>query len=231
MTLKHMYRRASLGLVALLMAAAAPMVQAQTADAVIPVRVSQTMRPLVIFWSGDGGWHGDLDEALGQTFIEQGFDVVALDTNKWFASPRTQAQASQMLAQILHTYGQPRGRRIVLMGWSYGADVLPLAYNRLAPADKASIQSIILLAGSKTVQLQVTIPERMGLIAGDTPVVPELQLIPSGKLLCVYNQEDRADSGCLASSLPPTSILGLPGDHAFDHDANALAARLLPYAK
>jgi len=48
----------------------------------------------------------------------------------------------------------------VLVGYSFGADVLPAAYDRLAPDEKAKVSAVSLLALSDSATLRI---RRLGL--------------------------------------------------------------------
>jgi len=216
--------------VALFASAMAPIpAQAQALPGVVEVQTGRVGKPLVIFWSGDGGWHHDLDAKMGAELAGRGFDVVGLDTNVWFSSLRTRVEAGRKLAELIAHYGRTApGRRIIVMGWSFGADVLPIAFNNLPDTDKQAISALVLLAVSRSTTMQVTLASRTGLDPGDVPVMPELARLPRDKLICVYNTHDSATSGCLGPATSGASVIHIPGDHSFDHDAKGVVDRLLP---
>ncbi|MFT3998392.1 MAG: AcvB/VirJ family lysyl-phosphatidylglycerol hydrolase, partial [Asticcacaulis sp.] len=192
----HIGRGAAL--VACMLALMATSVAARTGTGEVVVRLNQPDRPLILFWSGDGGWHGDIDARLGAELSERGFDVVGLDTNIWFADKRSATEAGRKLSDMIARYGRTTpGRRIILMGWSFGADSLPFAYNALSEGDKAAVSQIVLLAVSKSTNLQVTLASRTGLDPGSIAVPPELARLPRDRLTCVYNTHDSQSSGCL----------------------------------
>jgi type IV secretory pathway VirJ component len=204
------------------------MAMAQTAD-VITVSKPQAGKPKIIIWSGDGGWHSDLDVKLGETFAGLGFEVTGLDTNVWFDKLRTREETAQKLSDMLRaeTRNDPR-QKIIVLGWSYGADVLPIAYNHLTAAEQKIISNLVLLSGGKLTQLQVTLAERTGLAPGHIPLEPELALIPRDKLICVYSDPEKDNSSCLSEAVKGAKVLEISGGHAFDHDAPMVVSRLMP---
>ncbi|MDV6329870.1 AcvB/VirJ family lysyl-phosphatidylglycerol hydrolase [Asticcacaulis sp. 201] len=207
-------------------------VQAALAEsqAVIPVSANRTSDTLILIWSGDGGWHSDLDVQLGKQFAALGYDVIGFDTNVWFSTQRTDAEVARQLSAMIDQHTQANGvNKVVLLGWSYGADVLPIAYDRLGIADQKTVAGVILLAVSKEIQLQVTLAERAGLDPGNIPVEPELARIPRNKLVCVYSSEEKGDTSCLTPAAAGSVVMELPGNHAFNHDAAEVARRLLPF--
>ncbi|OGD20983.1 MAG: hypothetical protein A2W03_07715 [Candidatus Aminicenantes bacterium RBG_16_63_16] len=100
---------------------------------------------LAVHLTGDGGW-GVTDKGLSAELAEQGIPVVALNSLKYFWNRRTPESASQDLARILSRYILAWGKaRVMLVGYSLGADVLPFMYNRLPDDLRQRVVSVVLL--------------------------------------------------------------------------------------
>ena len=81
------------------------------------------------------------------------------------ANVLTTTDFAARLAAMMRTYmARSQATRVVLAGYSYGADVLPIAYNRLAPDYRKKIAALLLIAPTRQTMLQVTLAERTGLI-------------------------------------------------------------------
>lgn len=179
---------------------------------------------LAVIYSGDGGWR-DIDKTLGELLSRQGIAVVGVDSVRYFWHSRSPEQSAGDLARILAHYHSVWGsRRVTLIGYSFGADILPFAYNRL-PADwRQRVTTLALLAPRRGADFEVSISGWLGRSnAKAVPTLPELQRIPPGKVLCVYGAKEKADSLCTAPGVGAITRLERPGDHHFDRRYDIIA--------
>ena len=90
--------------------------------------------------SGDGGWAG-LDKDIAAALAADGIPVVGLDSLRYYWSARTPeglaADTDRMIRYYLAHLGK---QRVLLIGYSQGADVLPFAVNRLPEATRARVR-------------------------------------------------------------------------------------------
>jgi type IV secretory pathway VirJ component len=183
---------------------------------------------LAVIYSGDGGWR-DLDKQIGEYLAARGVRVVGVDSLRYFWTPRTPEEVARHLGEILHAeLGRPGApQRAMLIGYSFGADILPFAWNRLAEADRRSLLQLSLLGlGSHAVfEFHVTgwlqRPDTSGL-----PILPELQRIDLAKVQCFYGA-DETDTLCPRLAARGAEVIGTTGGHHFDGDYTKLAQRIL----
>ena len=82
-----------------------------------------------LFYSGDGGWR-DLDKAVAEQMAERGYPVVGVDTLRYFWQRKSPDQAASDLSEMMREYREKwHAKRFVLIGYSFGADVMPALYN------------------------------------------------------------------------------------------------------
>ena len=117
---------------------------------------------LAIILSGDGGW-ADLDKVFGEAFQKQGLDTVGFDCLKYFWKTRQPEEVSQMLGTVLRYYLHAwNKKRVLLVGYSFGACWMPFLVNRL-PADLlAQTQDIIGKVGKEQVKPKIEIDVKPG---------------------------------------------------------------------
>lgn len=190
---------------------------------------------LAVIYTGDGGWR-DIDRTLGGLLAQSGIAVVGVDSVRYFWHRRSPTETAADLGRILDHYQTAWGsRRVLLIGYSFGADILPFAYNRL-PADRqARIATLALLAPGRDADFEVSVS---GWLGGHTktarPIAPELLRIPPDKVLCVYGAQEAADTLCTAPGVDAIGRLQRPGDHHFDRRydiiADAIRAHFQPPA-
>ena len=193
----------------------------------LPVVELPTKRPsdaLAIVYSGDGGWR-DLDRTLGALLSARGIPVVGIDVLRYFCHTRSPADAAADLARLIDHYcGAWGSRRVLLIGYSFGADILPFAYNRLAHRQRAQVTALALLAPVRGADFEVSIAGRLGEHRrSGQPTAPELLRIPAAKVLCVYGADEAATSLCTAPGIGAIRRLERPGGHHFDQQYDLLA--------
>jgi type IV secretory pathway VirJ component len=181
---------------------------------------------LAVIVSGDGGWAG-IDRDVATDLVAKGVPVVGLNSLKYFWSARTPDGAAADLQRIARHYLAVWGRqRLLLVGYSLGADVLPFMANRL-PADLQSrIRLVALLGPSRRTSFQFRLTDWLGAgDGGDLPVLPEVAKLRGKPLLCLYGQEED-DSLCTEIGRLGKAV-SFQGSHHFNGAYGSLADRIL----
>jgi type IV secretory pathway VirJ component len=152
---------------------------------------------LAMFMTGDEGW-GDADRVLAGDLAARGMPVVALDARTYLSRRRTPDQVADDVAATLARYlGAWRRERILLLGYSRGADVMPFVANRLPDSLRARVGLVALLnvaawAGFQFHWRDLFMTTRR---ATDYPVLPELERLRGTPVVCVYTADEK-DSLC-----------------------------------
>ena len=186
--------------------------------------------PLAVLLTGDGGWAG-LDRGVAQAFNERGVPVVALSSLQYFWHARTPEAAAADVARVIRHYLAAWQReRVMLVGYSFGADVLPFIVNRL-PADlRARIQSVDLLGLSNDASFEIHVAGWIpGAATGALPVKPELARMQGVEALCLYGAGER-DDPCARLAGGPLTAQQLGEGHHFGGDYGELASAMLRHA-
>ena len=180
---------------------------------------------LVVIYSGDGGWR-DLDRTLGETLAQKDYAVIGVDALHYFWSLRSPEESSADLARLLEHYLNAWDcQRVVLIGYSFGADILPFIYNRLPQPLREKVVLLSLLAPSLGASFEIHLEEWVtsDLNEDALPTVPEVARIEPSKLQCFYGEEDSDDTLCLDAVMKDADITKTGGGHHFDEDYPALA--------
>lgn len=179
-----------------------------------------------LFYSGDGGWR-DLDRAVAEQMAERGYPVVGVDTLRYFWQRKSPEQAASDLSELMREYREKwHAKRFVLIGYSFGADVMPALYNRLPDSDKSQVDAVLLLALAHSGAFEIKVQGWLGKDGDEVATGPELAKLPAAKVLCVYGTEEAPESGCTQAEAIGEN-LQLPGGHHYDKDYPALAQRLI----
>ncbi|MEK0082234.1 virulence factor family protein [Benzoatithermus flavus] len=185
-------------------------------------------RYMAVIYSGDGGWR-DIDKDIAGRLQASGIPVVGVDSLRYFWSAKTPEQVGSDLALILDHYREAWGRPdVVLAGYSFGADILPFAYNRLPPDQKQHVRRLSLLGVSSSADFEIHVTGWLGVNEheGSLPTLPELRAIPHGLIQCFYGEEEE-DPVCARPELADTQLVKTGGGHHFDGNYEKLADEIL----
>jgi type IV secretory pathway VirJ component len=188
---------------------------------------------LALFISGDGGW-AQLDRSVSEVLAAKGVPVVGLNSLKYFWSPHTPESTAADIARILRYYlAAWKKEKVILVGYSFGADVLPPVANRL-PADLLERVKLLALIGpSHTATFEFHVGDWLG-IGGDKglPIAAEVKKLQGKRFVCLYGEDEGKESLCPAID-PQPGVKGvvLPGSHHFGGRYDLLADPILKEAE
>jgi type IV secretory pathway VirJ component len=188
-------------------------------------------KTLAVILSGDGGW-ASIDKDVAGALSAKGIPVVGWNSLQYFWSRKPPEVASKDLERILRHYLAVWDKQeVLLVGYSFGADVLPSFTNRL-PADLLEkIRLLALLGPGKTADFEFHVTDWLGGGSKGQPVLPEVRkLAGHPPVLCLYGSKE-SDSLCPQISAPLGKAQVLPGAHHFGGDYDALAALILKEAQ
>ena len=183
---------------------------------------------LAVVLSGDGGWR-DIDMNLAENLRKSGVPVIGWDALRYFWREKTPDGTAEDLAAIMQIYmAKWQASRVALIGYSFGADVLPFAYNRL-PADlRPHVALMALLGFANNADFEITMGGWLGAAPSEDAlaVLPEVAKVPPGLIQCFYGS-DEDDTMCPALAAKGVEQIKTTGGHHFDGDYAALAKRIL----
>jgi type IV secretory pathway VirJ component len=190
----------------------------------LPVKeweASNHSKPLIFYISGDGGLNRFSTE-LCSSINKDGYDVDALDSKSYFWSKKTPEQTAEDFSDYLSKKIAGRqNQQIVLIGYSFGADVLPFVLNRLPKNISNKIKVSFLMASSGSTDFVIHIADLFG--SGKRrgmDVLSEVNKISNQKIVILNSSDDKGlDAGKIKIN-HITEIL--PGGHHFDGDIDEI---------
>jgi type IV secretory pathway VirJ component len=150
---------------------------------------------------------------------------VGIDSLRYFWHARTPEETARDVAAVASHYAMQWHRsRIALIGYSFGADVLPFVVNRL-PADVAArLAGIALIEPSSSATFEIHVSNWLpGVETPGLDLAPELAKLRA-PLLCLHG-EDVANSIC--HSVPHAEVAQVGQGHHLGGDTGAITDRLL----
>lgn len=180
--------------------------------------------PLAILYSGDGGWAG-LDRKIATELANRGIETIGVSSLEYFWKERRPAEAAADLQRIIDSYAGDR--KLMLNGYSYGADVLPFIFAALKPETQARVMRINLLGLSKTADFEFHLSNWVDVPSNEAkPTVPMIESLSGVQIHCIRGQLE-VESACKAIANHKVSQFLLPGDHHFNSDAKRVVAAFL----
>jgi type IV secretory pathway VirJ component len=182
-----------------------------------------------IIMSGDGGWAG-LDQDVAAALAAQGIPVVGLDSLRYYWTARTPEGLAADTDRIIRYYLAHFGKqRVLLIGYSQGADVLPFAVNRLPPATRARVALAAVMGMSEHALFEFHLTSWISDSDSGPKTLPEINRIAGIPVLCIYGADEH-DSLCPQLDPRRFNVVKLQGGHHFDGDYANLARQILAAA-
>ncbi len=186
-------------------------------------------RYLAILLSGDGGWR-DIDKQIAEVLASGDVAVVGIDSLRYFWTRKDGARIAGDLERIIWRYSSLwHADRVALIGYSFGADVLPAAVNRLSPLARSKLVQVSMLAIGQKTTFEVHVTEWLGAeVDGPEegePIAPEVEKLDPAMLQCFIGEDD-GDSLCRTEAFAHAERVQTSGGHHFDGDYTKLAQRI-----
>jgi type IV secretory pathway VirJ component len=159
---------------------------------IIPATGNAVMNTMAIFFSGDGGWT-NFDGQMADELAKKGITVIGLNSRKYFWDKKTPAQTRDDVTYLIRHYSRVfKKRKILLLGFSFGADVMPFVFNRLPRAIHNRVQAIILMSPSKDTDFEVHLIDLLNLPSSprEFNVPDEIKLVRAKRLICFFGKDE-----------------------------------------
>ncbi len=179
---------------------------------------------LGIFISGDGGWW-TLDNAVSQEMATHGVPVIGISSHRYFATARTPDSTAADMARALRHYMKAwKKERLVLMGYSLGAEIIPFVASRLPDDLRTRVVAVVMISPSKDTMFEFHTSDWIHTPKGRTtyPVQPEIEKLYSGpKVICATSD---GDPDCICGKLDASkaAVIERKGDHHYGGDYKGL---------
>ncbi|NVO09631.1 MAG: virulence factor [Bacteroidales bacterium] len=175
--------------------------------------------PLAFLISGDGGWTS-FDQSLAESLAEKGLPVVGLDSQKYFWNVKTPEETTLDIAKAIEHYMiQWEKKSFILVGYSFGACVLPFVANRLPENLKDKLTSLYALSPDEVGDFEIHVADMLDL--GTSPdsynVLEEMKKVKSQQPICIFGSEEDETLRNHFSDIG-IKIITLPGSHHYKDD-------------
>jgi type IV secretory pathway VirJ component len=180
-----------------------------------------------VYVSGDMGLRFGMGPDVIPAIVAHGIPVLAISSPATFGRHRTRAEVDDIVIGAIRTALRETGaRRVILMGQSFGADMVSTVAPDL-PADlRSKVAAIDLTVPATTAYFRA---DPMGFAYRGTPdalPIAGMRALRWTPVICVHGAEER-DSLCPALEGTSARIVALPGGHFLRRDAALLVRTIV----
>ncbi len=228
--LAHVSRQGSLGARIEAVVQSALAEQAGTGDGLadLPLTLLPARAPgriMAVVYSGDGGWR-DIDKRLAEELAQQNIPVVGVDSLRYFWTEKTPQKMAEDLQRIVDVQAERwQATHVALIGYSFGADILPFLYERLEVDTRQRVILLSMLGLAENANFSIAVTGWLGMAPAIHPTAVPLAEIDPSLLQCVQGSEEE-QSGCVYVAQLGGERIVIVGGHHFDGDYRGLARRI-----
>ena len=174
----------------------------------------------------------DLDQEVASRLHNEGVAVIGWSTLRYFWQARTPERFRRDLARVLNVL--PEGMRLFAGGYSFGAEVVPIALAEDPRSEPAlgRIQGLVLIGPGRYATFEVSPLD--WIFHNTTPTAHPVRTALERKLalpvLCLRPADDE-DSGCPPEGRAGLRTVTLPGSHHFGGDYASLAKKIADFLR
>jgi type IV secretory pathway VirJ component len=180
---------------------------------------------LVVLYTGDAGWT-KFNTELAKRLNAAGFPLVGVDSLAYFWKARAPETGGADLGRIITAYAAAwHKHHVLLIGYSFGADVVSALANRVPPEDASLLDGVAIIGAALEAQFEIKIVGWLGMQSPGAPTAPEIERIRV-PVLCIYGMDEKY-TVCPKLTGSQIQKVELPGGHHMDEDYDAVAAPVL----
>ena len=191
---------------------------------------TDTTKPLIFYISGDGGFN-KFSTSFMQSLNKEGYAVIGLDAKDYFWNKKRPQEAATAIEEVLNGSNKEwKKKNIVLIGYSFGADVSPFMLTHFSAALSNRINHLILLSPSAKTDFEIHVLQMLGWGKDAGESVPaEINKILKPVTIIVGDDENEFPFDQV--TIKNKQIVKMPGGHHYDGDVDALCKQVIQQIK
>jgi type IV secretory pathway VirJ component len=191
---------------------------------------ADTTKPLIFYISGDGGFN-KFSTSFMQKLNKQGYAVIGLDAKDYFWHKKKPEDAATAIEADINEINKTwKKQNMVLIGYSFGADVAPFMLKRFKPALAGKVYRLILLSPSTKTDFEIHVAQMLGWGKDSGESVPaEINRISIPVTIITGDDEDEFPFSEL--TIKNKRLIKMPGGHHYDGNIDALCGQILLQTK
>lgn len=180
-----------------------------------------------VYFSGDMGLRYGMGPKVAPALAAHGLPVIGVSSSVNFATHKTREQADAVLAGAIRVALRQTGAdKVVLIGQSFGSDMVATTVPDLPPDLRSHVAGVILVVPAQTVFFRSDPTGLTYLGTPDARPAAGMRTVSWAPVACIYGLEE-SDSLCPTLAGTPARVIGLPGGHFLHHDDKLLTATIM----
>ena len=157
--------------------------------------------------------------------------MVGIDSLRYFWAPRTPEGTAADVDRIVRYYAASwKKKRVLLIGYSFGADVMPFIVTRLTPEARSLVALAAGMGLSEHAAFEFHLTNWVSNGKEGPETLPEVARIRGIPFLCIYGADEKDTICPKLASTPSARVVKLPGGHHFNGNYSLLADEILKAA-
>jgi type IV secretory pathway VirJ component len=198
-------------------------------DARLPIyayKGRDSTSPLLFYVSGDGGINNSFSASFMKRFNDEGYSIIGLDSRSYFWVQKKPQEAADEISNVLAQYlKQWNCKGLVLIGYSFGADVMPFIQRRLQRNIYLLNKHLVLMSPAKKTDFTIHVLSMFGVDTNKGESVPDeinKLLIPTTLIF----GETENDFPLHAITTKNVQTIKLPGGHHYNRNIGELVKQI-----
>src|SRR4030095_766974 len=191
---------------------------------------TDTTKALVFYVSGDGGFN-KFSMSFMQTLNSLGYAVMGLNAKDYFWTRRTPQEAAGAIEKAINESNKLwKKKNIILIGYSFGADVVPFLQTHFSASLASKVTHLILLSPSSKTDFEIHVLQMLGWGKDSGESVPgEINKI--SQPVSIIMGDDEGGFPVEQLDTKHKRIVKMPGGHHYDGDVAALCKQIVLQVK
>jgi len=191
---------------------------------------SDTSKPLIFYISGDGGFN-KFSSAFMETLNKEGYALIGLDAKEYFWKKKKPQEAADAIEAVIDQYNKEWKRKnIVLIGYSFGADVAPFVLTHFSKALSGKINHLVLMSPSSKTDFEIHVLQMFGWGKNNGESVPD-EVSKITKQVSIFEGDDEDDFPYNQLTNKNKQLFKMPGGHHYDGDVTGLCKKIISVTK
>jgi type IV secretory pathway VirJ component len=167
--------------------------QSQSNYILNPTCRDTTNKPLVVFFTGDGG-RSSFDKKIEDSFCANNMPLMGINSYKYFSTRKTPQQTlDSILPYINMNLNKFNRQKFILAGSSFGSEVVPFLYNLMSDEWKTKVEFLLLISPSDNSDFKIHFLDQLGLTFRHWPynVLSEIMKIDAAKIIVFWGEDEK----------------------------------------
>jgi type IV secretory pathway VirJ component len=167
--------------------------QAQSNFIIPPTCSNTSKKPLVIFFTGDGG-RSSFDKKIEDSLCVNNMPFMGINSYKYFRKRKTPQQTlDSILPYIDLNLKKYNCQKVILAGYSFGSEVVPFLYNLMSDEWHNKVEFILLISPSDNSDFKIHFLDQIGLTFRHWPydVLGEIMKIDEKKIIVFWGEDEK----------------------------------------